>query len=185
MASTKKDIAFVAGMNSSALKPEEADKLLKQYLAANARLSDQTRRWISESRPVRLKSPLAELVLAVDKRQVPKIDKEARELLGQVTDLIDEAKERIEAFDLIQSTLTTQQKIAAKGSKASDEAAQYLKFLNDARAKPEALLREIKVPKAGDKPEVFVKQLYGATSAVLAIGILLDVVAKGLKKWIS
>lgn len=185
MASTRKDIAFIVGMNSPALKPAEADRLLKQYLAADARLSDQTRRWISAARPARLKSPLTELMLAVDKRQVPKVDTDARELLNQVTDLIEGVTERIEALDQIESTLIAQQKIAVKGSKASDEAAQYLKMLNDARAKPEALLRQIKVPKAGDKPEQFVRQLYDSTSAVLAIGILLDVAAKGLRKWIS
>lgn len=184
MASTKKDITFIAGMRGSTLKPGDADKLLKRYLSAEATLSTQTRRWISDTRPIKPKSPLTELVLEVAKRQIPKIEKDGRELLDQVKELVGEVTERIEAMDAIETTLEAQLQIAEKGSEASKEAGEYVKFLKEARTKPEEMLKSIKVPTSGAKPEAFAKQLCDATAACIAIGILLDVAAKGLKKFL-
>ena len=179
------DVAFIAGMKGPALKPAEADKLLRTYLASEAQLSKLVRRWITAPKPAKLKDPLIQTVLAYDKRKPLEVEKDGQEFISLVADLVDELKDRSEGLNEIESVLLGQIRLAEKGSDASKQANQCLRFLQEARAKPDNTIKQVQVPRSGGKPDILSKQIYDATSAAIAALIMLDVVSKGLKKWLT
>ena len=182
MTSSKHDLAFVMGMKGPSLSPRDADKLLKNYLIYEARLSDSVRKAISTSKPLKPKGLLQQTILAYDKRNPPDIEKDGRKILEEVSDLMDELTERTNSLDELEAMLVKQVGLTAKGSEACKQANECLNYIREGRSRVEKSVKEIKVPR-GDKPDV--KQIYGATSAILAIALTVDVLVRGAKKWLG
>jgi hypothetical protein len=185
MASNKKDASFVVGMKSPSLAPGQADKLLKDFLSYDARLSDSVREGIASSEPIALKGPLAEMCLAYGKHQPLEIKDDGRKLLDELRKLLSRLKSQRDGLDEIESLLKVQGGSTKAGSEASKQVSACLTFLSDAQSKLDKTVRQIQIPKAGGKPDVLVKQIYDSTSAVIVAAIMVHAAYKGLKKLTS
>lgn len=177
---SRRDVSFVIGTASPPPMPDQAEKMLKDYLRHDARLDDLVRRAITS--PVRPKPKLRELVLRGDKGRISEHDHDPRVLREQAADLMDEVQERSDRLAEIETALAAGKGAALKGSEAHAMASQCLAVIQTHRAKVERSMREVHVPKTTGVPAKDLQSIHAAASAMLAAGVVIDVAVQAIRR---
>lgn len=177
---SRRDVSFVVGSAHPPPKPEQAEKMLKEFLRHEARLDDLVRRAITST--ARPKPKLRELIVQGDKGRIDAHDNDPRALREQAADLMDELKERVDRLAEIERILVAEKGTALKASDAHETANRCLAVLQAHRSKVERSMREVRVPKTTGAQPKDLQSIYAAASAMLAAAVVVDVAFQAIRR---
>lgn len=179
-----KQARFIAGMKAPAIDPGVLQQRLKDYLKHEARLDAIVRQQIFRAPVIKPKPQLDRLVRTYKPgRPAAHNESEARVLVTQVSDLVDELGGAVEKFGQAEKVVAEQMTLGSTDSLVFKNGEECLAFLSKSRMQLQKTMKSIQVPKPGNKPEVTVKEVYAAASVAITAAVLATEVSRRFTKW--
>ncbi len=175
---------FIAGMKAPGMDSDELNRRLNEYLKHEARLDDIVRHQIFRKPGIKPKAKLDQLVRTYKPGRPAEYEKsEARELVEQVSDLLDDIGGAIEQFEKAEKLFVAQKELGTRDSLVFKTAEECVAHLSKSGAELKKTVKSVRVPKADGKPEATVKEVYATASVLIAAAMLAAEVSKAIVKW--
>jgi hypothetical protein len=174
---------FIAGTKAPALDPTELQRRLKNYLQYEARLDAIVRQQIFRTPVIRPKAQLDRLIRTYKPGRPDSYEQsEARVLVTQVSDLVDELGSAIEKFQQAEKVFAEQKALGNPDSRVFKTAEECVGYLSKSGAELKKTLKAVHVPKTGGKPDATVKDVHAAASLLITAAMLVAEVSRRVVK---
>jgi hypothetical protein len=179
-----KQARFIAGMKAPGMDPDALQRRLKDYLKHEARLDAIVRQPIFRAPVVKPKPQLDRLLRTYKPGRPAAFDEsDARVLLTQVSDLVDEIGGAIGSFEQAEKVVAEQVALGSRDSLVFKNGQECLAYLSKSATQLKQTVKSVHMPKAGNKPELTVKEVYAAASVLITAAMVVAEVSRRFAKW--
>ena len=169
-------------MKGSQLDAAEVEKRFKTYLKVEARLDSLIRARIFAQPRIKAPPKLAKFVQTYQPNAPAQYEEsEIEALVKDTKDFNYDMIEAKEALEGVETAVDGQARLPTRDSPAFSSSKELLDHLSSGCTKIDKTMTSIKMPKPGGKPEVALKDIYAAASALITVAVVVEAVARKAK----
>lgn len=181
-----KAATFIAGKQADTMNAVELDKRLVTYRKHEAKLQDLFKKKLLRNSPLNSSSNVSKFIRTYGTKTAAQYqESELRRLVDDVAGVVHDLGEIADDLKLTKDLAAKQGTIGTKGSPSYKSAEQLVRDIERKMPKFHDAVREIRIPKAGDKRQISLKEACDACAAVLTAAVVAKGILIVIKKYLS